>query len=147
MTDASRDQVSKLVAMLRSDQAGTRVAVLQTLLVSPRLEPPVVEAIEALLADRQVAILSIPYSYGEIRYLAAEALAASRAAARRMADVVILDPGYRSLSPRRLSEMVSAADPGVRRLGHLEQYAWLRDHGRLEAKRLEFDPRMYDPAL
>jgi hypothetical protein len=147
MAVTSADQVSKLVAMLRSDQTGTRVAVLQTLLVSPWLEPPVVEAIEDLLGDRQVAVLSIPYSYGEIRYLAAEALAASRAAARRMADVVILDPGYRSLSPRRLSELVSAADPSVRRLGSLEQYAWLRDHGRLEAKRLEFDPRMYDPAL
>jgi hypothetical protein len=147
MTATSADQVSRLVAMLRSDEVRQRVAVLRTLLVSPRLEPPVVEAIEDLLGDRQVAILSIPYSYGEIRYLAAEALAAARAVARRMADVVILDPGYRSLSPRRLGELVSAADPSVRRLRHLEQYAWLRDHGRLEAKRLEFDPRMYDPAL
>lgn len=145
MTAESADQVTRLVAMLRSDQVGQRVAVLRTLLVSPRLEPPVVEAIEHLLGDHQVAILSIPYSYGEVRYLAAEALAAARAAAKRMADVVILDPGYRSLSSRRLSELVGAADPSVRRLGSLEQYAWLRDHGRLEAKRLEFDPRMYAP--
>jgi hypothetical protein len=150
MTKLSADEIRAFVDLLRGDQPTRRVSALKALRLAPTLEPAVVEAIEALLSDRQVAILSLPILYGELRYLAAETLAATRAVAGRMDDIVVLDPGYGTLKPAALGQATRDAEAAGHRvpaLDPLERYAWLRDHGLLPGKRLEFHPRMYDPGV
>lgn len=129
---------------LRSSVARTRVAALRTLLTSPDRTPEIVAAVEALLEDTTPTILSLPIQIGEIRHLAAEVLAATRAlSAERQHDVVVLDPGYRTLSPVEIGALAATAGCDRAALDPPGQYAWLRDHGKLERRRLEFHPLGY----
>jgi hypothetical protein len=126
---------------LRSPRPQTRVATLRALYAAPPESLPVMAAVEALLDDATPTIVSLPIRIGEVRHLAAEVLAAIRAQfPERRHDVVVLDPGYATLSPVELGALARAAGCDTATLDPPAQYAWLREHGRLERKRLEFHP-------
>lgn len=126
---------------LRSPRPQTRVATLWALYAAPPASLPVMAAVEALLDDATPTILSLPIRIGEVRHLAAEVLAALRAQfPERRHDVVVLDPGYATLSPAELGPLARAAGCDTATLDPPAQYAWLREHGKLERRRLEFHP-------
>lgn len=119
------------------------MAALRALLVAPDPDPQVVAALEALLGDHTPTILSFPIRLGEVRWLAAEVLAATRARCdERLHEPVVLDPGYPTLTPSELGALAKGAG-APEGLDPPGRYAWLRDHGKLAPRRLEFHPRMY----
>lgn len=129
---------------LRSEAPRERVAALRTLLSAPDPDPEIVAAVEALLEDATPTILSLPIRIGEVRHLAAEVLAATRArSADRQHDVVVIDPGYGTFTPVELGALARSAGCDTATLDPPGQYAWLRDHGKLERRRLEFHPLAY----
>ncbi|MBL8919489.1 MAG: hypothetical protein JNJ54_11550 [Myxococcaceae bacterium] len=133
-----------LLERLRGADVRRRVAALRALMGAPRASLPAMAAVEALLDDRTPTILSLPIRIGEVRFLAAETLAALRARIPELRhDVVVLDPGYPTLSPVELGPLARAAGCDTATLDPPAQYAWLRDHGGLQAKRLEFHPMAY----
>lgn len=109
------------------------VNALRTVLDSPTGDPAAVAELEASLDDRRVAALTIPYRFGELRVLAAAALAA-----RRPGAVVLHD------CPPLLStdELVRLAEEnGVATAGRsdAEVYTALRDNGFLPLIDLELN--------
>lgn len=58
---------------------------------APCADERVLEACERALEDRAMVLLTIPYSYGEVRWVAADAVVAVRAALGRPAPVVLED--------------------------------------------------------
>ncbi len=145
MTAPAPDRANRLLLQLRSQDPRERVKALRILASAPAPSPEVSAALEAMLEDREVSIVSLPIRFGEIRYLAAQALAAARAVENRMGEVVVLEPGYPALTASDLGSVMNEVDPVLRKLSAVEQYAWLRDHGKLQGRRLEFAPQSYDP--
>src|SRR5262249_34546970 len=114
MASKNRARTDKTISLLRSENVRERVAMLRTLAYGLEPQAPeLVEVIEELLNDRQVAILSILITIGEVRYLAAEALTAIRALADRMDDVVVLEFGHRALSAADLGRIVRNAGRSI----------------------------------
>lgn len=72
---APRDE--DIIAHLEGNDVRARVEVLRMLEVPGRLGPRIRAAVEALLEDRSIGALTIPYLYGEVRVLAAAVLAAA----------------------------------------------------------------------
>lgn len=70
-----------LLSTLSTGSTEERGLTLRGLATRPSRNPRVVAAIAALLGDRSACLLGIPLRYGELRLLAAEALAAERRAA------------------------------------------------------------------
>ena len=127
------------LASLTSAVPRARVAALRTLLQAPDPSPPIVAAVTALLDDTTPTILSLPIRIGEVRSLAAEVLAATRALVPAQAhDVVILDPAWDTLAAAELAALATRA--GVAHLDPPAQYAWLRDHGVLTRHRRTLHP-------
>jgi hypothetical protein len=129
MTDLQQNRIAKL----RSEDPRERVAALRALLVAPDPTSEVAAAVDQLLEDRTIAILSIPYRFGEIRYLAAEVAASIRAAAKQFDNPVVLEPGYRTMSLTQMGPLLDQTGCDTSKLDPSAQYAWLRDHGKLEA--------------
>jgi hypothetical protein len=128
---------------LRSDDPGTRIRALQFLGRSPDVRPQVMTELERLVEDRTCGMLDVPYRYGEIRTLAAEALAVARAKIGdlRLVRIEAVPPG---LTTDRMAPYSDQA--GLPRLGGprpLERYILLRDGGHLPLRDYEFDPREY----
>ena len=72
-------EFQELVEDLHSKELSMRVATLKTLQKYPSGDERVLQHIEALLDDKTLCVLMLPYRFGEIRWLAAQALAAERA--------------------------------------------------------------------
>ena len=75
----NNDELQELVEDLHSEDLSMRVATLETLQKYPSSDERVLQYIEALLDDKTLCVLMLPYRFGEIRWLAAQALAAERA--------------------------------------------------------------------
>lgn len=60
---------------LQSDDISLRAAVLKTLMISPIADRRIVPHLESLLTDKTPCLVSLPYMFGEMRWLAAQALA------------------------------------------------------------------------
>lgn len=89
----SHAEAAELAAELAVPEVGARVAMLWVLVEDPTGHPVVRAAVEALLDDRRAAMLQAPIQIGEVRWLAAHALAAERKAAGiddpvRLTDVI-----------------------------------------------------------
>ncbi len=65
---------------LGSNDARDRARMLQAIAQHPLADRELLAACEKLLEDRDVCLLTIPYSFGEVRWVAADAVAALRAA-------------------------------------------------------------------
>lgn len=127
---------------LDSADLGTRVNALRTILDGPTGDPGVVATLEAMLDDRRIAALTIPYRFGEIRVLAAAALAAERASVGDPRPVRLEDrPAL--LGTDQLWTL--AEEHGIETAGRSEPevYAALREDGALPLTDLELTGRTY----
>jgi hypothetical protein len=128
---------------LRSLDAKIRVRTLNTLGGSPDVREEVVLELERLLDDRTVARLAIPIRFGEVRYLAGEVLAATRA---RRGDLRAI---HMSAVPRTLNvdQMVPLRrTAGIPLFGGPEPlacYEALRNGGYIPVADVVFEPKAY----
>jgi hypothetical protein len=114
-----------------------RAAMLKELAASPTGDDEVRAAVEGLLSDETPCIVAIPPAVGEVRWLAAHALAAECGAAG-IAGTVRLAKVVRPLEDWRLAQIAAAAygDAGLR-LSPFERLARLRQDGGLAVTELE----------
>lgn len=75
---------------------------------SKEASPRLLALCEALLEDRTIALLSLPFSYGEIRWLAADAVASLRRVLNISVPVVIPDV-FGPVSGAKAEELLKAA--------------------------------------
>jgi hypothetical protein len=73
-------ELDEMIEDLGSPKTSMRVATLEDLRQDPSKDPRVLPHLERLLRDTTPGIVMLPYRFGEIRWLAAHALAAERAA-------------------------------------------------------------------
>ena len=76
----NNEEFRETIGELQSDDVSMRALILRTWQRSPTADNRVLSYVEALLADRTPCLVSIPYQYGELRWLAAHALAQERRA-------------------------------------------------------------------
>ncbi|WP_218079640.1 hypothetical protein [Anthocerotibacter panamensis] len=127
---------------LRSEKTQERASALRCLSANtddPRLLP----YIEPLLEDKTVCIVHIPIHYGEIRYLAATALAEVRAAVGVWEKVCV--EFVVPLNVTELNKIARATGIEERRglpghEGTFELFARLREMGKLPMATIELDP-------
>ena len=86
---SDEDQIPELLADLASADPQDRLALLAVLVEDPTGDPRIIAALKPLLEDRTVAILTIPLVYGELRWLAAQALANELSAAGEVSEVCL----------------------------------------------------------
>lgn len=133
------DERAPILAELGGD-AEERAAMLKELAEFPTGDDGVRAAVERLLADDTPCIVSIPLAVGEVRWLAAHALAAERSRAG-IAEPVRLEKAVRPLEDWRLAQMAAAAyGDAALHLLPTERYAWLRRDGLLAASDREVAP-------
>lgn len=72
--------MSHALDQLRSADPRARASMCRALVERPSTDPAVLSACEALLEDRTITLLAIPYRFGEVRAVAAEAVWALRVA-------------------------------------------------------------------
>src|SRR5689334_25301676 len=102
------DEFEFIVSMLQDPQPGNRVNMLQILGQNPTDDIRLLPYIEALLEDRAITIVSIPFHWGEVRHEAAFALSSERAKAGIM-DVVELKESFFALSLGDMAEFAEQA--------------------------------------
>lgn len=137
------NEFQELVEDLSSTDVFIRVATLKTLCQEPSEDERVLPHIEALLNDTTPCIVMLPYRFGEIRWLAAKALVAERAALGHREPVRLLAV-VQPLNTEEFASLASAA--GVKSRGGvdgvLEALTTLREMGRLPLYDLEFVPNI-----
>jgi hypothetical protein len=69
-----------VLEQLRSNDAATRARMLRVIAAQPSPDHELLKACERLLEDTEVCLLTIPYSFGEVRWAAADAVAELRGA-------------------------------------------------------------------
>ncbi len=74
----SAEDIPFQLRQLGSVDARERVRMLYSIAARPDPEPSILLACEKLLGDREICLLSIPYRFGEVRFVAAEAVSALR---------------------------------------------------------------------
>jgi hypothetical protein len=133
---------ARSLARLTNADPEKRVGVLRFLLASPELASSLVAAVESLLDDRTIAILSIPFRIGEIRNLAAEVVATARAHLNQP-EPVVFDLAFRTMKYDDLGALCQKLSFDAGGMSGLALYEHFRDHGHLKAQRLEFHPDWY----
>lgn len=130
----------ELLEDINSDELSLRVAAVKNLWRDPTADPRILPYLEELLHDTTPCLLGIPYIFGEIRWLAAKALAAERAALGINQLVRV-----RVVKPVETSEIIKAEQKarlegqwGVD--GLLKNLAILRDGGYMPMIELELWP-------
>lgn len=85
----TEEQIEYLLGRLASDDPRKRANTLRGIVAEPLADARVLAACEKLLDDRTITLLSIPYQFGEIRWVAAGAVAAVRGALGMKEPVVV----------------------------------------------------------
>lgn len=139
----SSPEVDELLAMLEDADQAVRAATLQTLALSPVAEERLLPALKALLDDRTPVVVSVPPPVvGELRWLAAHALASTRFRLG-IDEPVRLEAVPERADATRVSAAAEAA--GVRGRGGidglLETYAELVAARRLQLRDESIEPR------
>jgi hypothetical protein len=127
---------------LDSADLDTRVNALRTILDRPTGDLWVVATLEAMVDDRLIAALTIPYRFGEIRVLAAAALAAERASVGDPRPVR-LENCPALLGTDQLWTLAEEHGIETAGLSEPEVYAALREDGALPLTDLELTGRTY----
>jgi hypothetical protein len=130
MTKPSDDDIAHLVASLQSESTEERVTVLQVLTQAPTGDVRVCRAVEALLNDQTIHRLLIPIRFGEVRLLAAAALAAERRVSGDRSPVVVCSTPLLSVDEIG----VLARQAGLPHANARDQYARLRDRGLIQER-------------
>ncbi len=125
---------------LNSDVANERARGLLWLSTAPDKSEEVVTRVEELLEDHSAAMIGVPYLFGEIRFLAAQALAVVRA---RMGnpELVKITDCPRTVTDRRIGSYAEPYD--LKPMSGEKLYAALRDLGALPTRDYVFDPAEY----
>jgi hypothetical protein len=129
----------RMLRRLNDEAPRERIKGLRGLRSQPDTRAEIVARVEELLEDRTVDIIDIPIRYGEVRLLAAETLAAIRAAAGDPRVVELHAP--RSLSAERMAPLKQGLD--LPRQGAIKTYLALRDLGRIPSFDYRFNPEDY----
>jgi hypothetical protein len=127
---------------LDSADLGTRVNALRTIMDRPTGDPGVVAMLEAMVDDRRIAALTIPYRFGEIRVLAGSALAAERASVGDPRPVR-LESCPALLGTDQLRALAESHGINVTGRAEPEVYVALRDAGILPLGDLELTGPTY----
>ena len=140
--DLTDQEFTELVEDLTGDNFSLRVATLQVLWEEPSGDKRILPHLERFLHDKTPCLLGVPYIFGEIRWLAAQALAAEREV-QGMTEPVYLQNIVKPIYTEGISLAEKAAGVefkwGVE--GVLENLAILRDMGYLPMYDLELWPR------
>ncbi len=135
-------EFTELVEDLTGEDFSLQVATLQVLWQKPSRDKRILPYLEELLDDKTPCLLGLPFIYGEIRWLAAQALAAEREAQGIMEPVYlqnIVRPIYTDGISKAEMEAGVEFKWGVE--GVLENLPILRDMGYLPMYDLELWPR------
>lgn len=137
----SHEDYHDLAAALAHAEAAERASALAACLQAPTGDPRLRPLIERLLDDRTPVIVSAPFRYGELRWLAAHALAGERAAAGVRDPVEIPD----ALPPLGTAELLRAAEAAgvpvaAGAEGLLSAFGALRERGLLSRRPLRLVP-------
>jgi hypothetical protein len=137
----SENEFEELIEDLFSSDVSIRAATLKTLCQDPSQDERVLAHLEALLNDTTPCIVMLPYRFAEIRWLAAKALAAERAAIGHSEPVRL----HNVVIPFDTEELaLLAASAGVKSRGGvegvLEVLATLREMEQLPLYDLELVP-------
>jgi hypothetical protein len=140
LTELTQDLASEANDALPSEDVAFRAATLEVLWQYPSADARVLPYLERLLYDETPCLLGIPYIFGEIRWLAAKALAAERAALGINEPVRV-----RVVRPAETMDIMRAADAADFSLrggvdGLLVDLAILRDMGYMPMIELELWP-------
>jgi hypothetical protein len=136
------DLRKECLEQLEHSDATERILALRFLLAAPEIASTLLGAVEKLLGDRTVGMLSLPMRFGEIRNLAAEVVATGRAYLNET-DPVILENAYRTLLYQAIATLADTqgVDKNIREGCAL--YRHLRDSKHLPAQQLKFSPDWY----
>ena len=120
------------VEHLQSDDLLLQSATLKTLVIDPLGDQRILPYLEALLTDTTPCLVAIPYRFGEIRWLAARALAKERAVLG-IKEPVYLQNVVKPLTGQALADLEREAHIQARGGidGLLETFAQLRAMGKL----------------
>jgi hypothetical protein len=134
------DETAELLKDLAGSDPDMRVIALQDLARYPSRISEVIAAVRQLIEDRTPAVISIPYVFGEVRWVAAYALAAELKAQGIRESVSIQDIpkpiGINGLGP--LEQQAGTGSGGLD--GSRRSYAELRDRGFLKTTSLTLNP-------
>jgi hypothetical protein len=83
----SQDDFESLSSGLREGQPQERVYALRSIIEGPTRDTRLLPQLEALLKDDTPCVVSLPYLFGEVRWLAAHALASERASLGQVTPV------------------------------------------------------------
>lgn len=129
---ATSDEIAEIIDMLKSPDAHRRTTMLGVLAQEPGGDPRLLPVVEGLLADDTPDLISVPMLFGEVRWVAAHALAAERRAADVPAPVELRGVP-RPLTSDELSHLVDEA--GLPRRGGVDgmlaSFTALRERGLL----------------
>jgi hypothetical protein len=85
-----------------------RVNSLRSIAARPLADERLLRACESLLTDRAIAVLSIPYTFGEVRWCAADAVVALREVLA-IDEPVILDDAFPPCTTTEIARLAAAA--------------------------------------
>src|SRR5947207_1389726 len=84
-------EIEEIARALAAKEVDVRVSMLQVLEETPIADARLLVPLERLLEDRRPCVLSIPYVFGEVRWLAARVLARHRALLEIAARPIVLE--------------------------------------------------------
>lgn len=132
------DEFNQLAANLQSQEVTLRTSALKDLAQYPSGDARILPLLETLLQDKTPCIVMLPYRFGEVRWLAAHALAAEYAALG-IAKTVRLEGVVRPINTQEFATLEQAANlkstGGVQ--GVLATFARLQELGSLPTCVLE----------
>jgi len=145
MTTPEPDEVTYFLARLSSAKAQERATSLRSQVVRPLADPRLLARAEELLADTSLCLLEIPYLFGEVRWRAAQAVAALRAVLGKAERVELRDV---PVSLTANEALLLAEEHGVTSArrgneGVLERLEQLRRLGLLPRRDIIEDPAFY----
>ena len=145
--DNVADEIAHFLEVLGSDDERTRVRALHAMSRRPLRDERILAACEKLLDDRTITVFGIPYSFGEVRWVAADAVAAVRGVLGRTGDVVIEDvfapvPSGRVGQLARDAAVMQSTRVGID--GEMETLERIAAAGRLPRRRIQRSPFVPD---
>ncbi|AGY56351.1 hypothetical protein [Gloeobacter kilaueensis] len=140
----AEDWVKRFEERLSSNEAAQRAITLRSLTSEATGDPRLIPLIEKLLQDRSPCITSLPPIVGEVRWLAARALASERGT-QGSNETVVLEQVAKPISTNALNRLEDEYDidaPGGIE-GLLLSFAQLQKMGKLPLEDIVIQPKTF----
>lgn len=138
-----RPEIEFFLERLTNGDARDRVLALNALAGRPRADERLLAACERLLDDRAITVLGIPYEFGEVRWVAADAVASMRGLMGRT-DAVVVEDVFAPVSARNVEQLAIEAGvaPSTRGgiEGDIETLERAAAAGKLPRRRIKREP-------